>query len=95
MILEGYKLSYKAFDSLKNSGENKIVNFENFFLILSVNPTGIVDLITTIALQFTFSTKYPIAKVWGFFGKGCCLGCSLDPKDCCAGYKRLLMEELY
>lgn len=45
--------------------------------------------------QFTFSTKYPIAKVWGFFGKGCHVWCSMDPKDCCAGYRRLLMEELY
>lgn len=43
----------------------------------------------------TYTTKYPIAKVRGFFGKGCHVGCSLDPKDCCAGYRRLLMEELY
>ena len=43
----------------------------------------------------TYTTKYPIAKVRGFFGKGCNVGCSLDPKDCCAGYRRLLMEELY
>jgi len=41
------------------------------------------------------ATKYPIAKVWWFFGKGCKVWCSLDPKDCCAGYRRLLMEELY
>lgn len=43
----------------------------------------------------TYTTKYPIAKVRGFFGKGCNVGCSLDPKDCCAGYRRLLLEELY
>lgn len=43
----------------------------------------------------TYTTKYPIAKVRGFFWKGCKIGCSLDPKDCCAGYRRLLMEELY
>ena len=43
----------------------------------------------------TYTTKYPIAKVRGFFWKGCNTGCSLDPKDCCAGYRRLLLEELY
>ena len=41
------------------------------------------------------NTKYPIAKVWGFFGKGCNVWCSSDPKDCCAGFRRLLIEELY
>lgn len=41
------------------------------------------------------NTKYPIAKVRGFFGKGCKVWCSLDPKDCCAGFRRLLIEELY
>lgn len=40
-------------------------------------------------------TKYPIAKVWGFFGKGCNVWCSMDPKDCCAWFRRLLIEELY
>jgi hypothetical protein len=43
----------------------------------------------------TYTTKYPIAKVRGFFGKGCKVWCSMDPKDCCAGYRRLLVEELY
>lgn len=41
------------------------------------------------------NTKYPIAKVRGFFGKWCNVWCSLDPKDCCAGFRRLLIEELY
>ena len=43
----------------------------------------------------TYTTKYPIAKVRGFFWKGCNTWCSLDPKDCCAWYRRLLLEELY
>lgn len=43
----------------------------------------------------TYTTKYPIAKVWGFFAKWCNVWCSLDPKDCCAGYRRMLLEELY
>ena len=43
----------------------------------------------------TYTTKYPIAKVWGFFAKWCNIWCSLDPKDCCAGYRRMLLEELY
>lgn len=41
------------------------------------------------------TTEYPIAKVWGFYGKWCNVWCSLDPKDCCAWYRRLLMEEMY
>jgi len=34
MILDGYKLSYKAFDSLKNSGEKIIFLLPVFSLIL-------------------------------------------------------------
>lgn len=45
--------------------------------------------------DWTYTTKYPIAKVWGFFWKWCNTWCSLDPKDCCAWYRRLLLEELY
>lgn len=48
----------------------------------------------TSCKSYIYAT-YPVAKVWGFFWKGCKVWCSLDPKDCCAGYKRLLMEELY
>ena len=43
----------------------------------------------------SYTTKYPIAKVWWFFWKWCNTWCSLDPKDCCAWYRRLLLEELY
>ena len=53
IILEGYKLSYKAFPSLKNSGENIIFFFLYFFLNSLVYPIGIVDLIIIVASLFT------------------------------------------
>ena len=49
MILEGYRLSYNAFDSLKNSGEKMIFLLPVFSLILCVYPTGIVLLMTIMA----------------------------------------------
>ena len=49
IILDGYKLSFKAFPSLKNSGEKIILLLENFCCKKHVCPTGIVDLITTYA----------------------------------------------
>ena len=47
-ILEGYKLSYKAFPSLKNSGEKIRLSMPYFSFIDLVKPTGIVDLIIMI-----------------------------------------------
>lgn len=52
-----------------------------------IEKVPVCDTITT--------TTYPITKVWGFFGKGCTIWCSLKPEDCCAWYRRLLMTELY
>ena len=49
IILDGYRLSYNAFDSRKNSGLKIILSQWNFSLMLAVYPTGIVDLITIIA----------------------------------------------
>ena len=50
------KLSYKAFPSLKNSGENIILSILYFFLTLLIKPTGIVDLITIIAFELLIKT---------------------------------------
>ena len=57
IILEGYKLSYNALPSRKNSGEKIIFSVSYFFLTLSVYPTGTVDLITIIASLFTLRTS--------------------------------------
>ena len=51
IILDGYKLSYKAFDSLRNSGLNIILSILHFARICSVSPTGIVDLITIVGFS--------------------------------------------
>ena len=51
MILDGYKLSYKAFVSLKNSGAKNIFFLLKLFRSMSVKPKGIVDLITIVALS--------------------------------------------
>lgn len=78
--------------------ESKIARFND---ILSSFAMEVFDFYPRKVLErftpanWSYTTKYPIAKVRGFFGKGCNVGCSLDPKDCCAGYRRLLMEELY
>ena len=56
IILEGYKLSYKALPSLKNSGENIIFSVSNISLTLFVYPTGTVDFIIIVASGFIEST---------------------------------------
>jgi len=43
-ILDGYRLSYNAFPSLKNSGENIMLLVLYFFRASLVYPTGTVDL---------------------------------------------------
>ena len=48
-IREGYKLSYNAFPSLKNSGEKTIFSVLNFAFNSNVYPTGTVDLIIKVA----------------------------------------------
>ena len=56
IIRDGYKLSYNALPSLKNSGENIIFYVLNIFLTFFVYPTGTVDFITIIASGFTDKT---------------------------------------
>ena len=45
-ILDGYRLSYRAYPSLKNSGEKIILSVLYLFFRYSVCPSGRVDLIT-------------------------------------------------
>ena len=49
MIREGYKLSYSAMLSLRNSGEKRMFPHPNFSRSAEVYPTGTVLLITTTA----------------------------------------------
>lgn len=56
IIREGYKLSYSALPSRKNSGENIILLHSNIFLTLLVYPTGTVDLIIIVASGFIDNT---------------------------------------
>ena len=85
--------------NITDSGcESKIARFNDILSSFAMEvfdfyPRKVMERFTPA--NGTYTTKYPIAKVRGFFGKGCNVGCSLDPKDCCAGYRRLLMEELY
>lgn len=58
-------------------------------------PRKVIERFAVADCKAQITTTHPIVKVRGFFWKGCNNWCSLDPKDCCAGYKRLLMEELY
>lgn len=88
-----------SWTNITDSGcESKIARFND---ILSSFAMEVYDFYPRKVMErfapadWTYTTKYPIAKVRWFFWKGCKIGCSLDPKDCCAWYRRLLMEELY
>jgi len=87
--------------NITDSGcESKVARLNDILSSFAVEvfdfyPRKVLERFMPTNWQFTFTTKYPIAKVRGFFGKGCKVWCSMDPKDCCAGYRRLLVEELY
>ena len=55
--------------------------------IYDLYPRKITERFQPAAGKLQVTTTYPITKVWGFWGKGCTCWCSLDPKDCCQGYK--------
>ena len=88
-----------SWTNITDSGcESKLARFNDILSSFAIEvfdfyPRKVMERFTPV--DGTYTTKYPIAKVRGFFGKGCKIWCSLDPKDCCAWYKRLLMEELY
>ena len=88
-----------SWTNITDSGcDSKIARFND---ILSSFAMEVFDFYPRKVLErFTpadgsYTTKYPIAKVRWFFWKWCNTWCSLDPKDCCAWYRRLLLEELY
>ena len=62
IILDGYKLSYKAFPSLKNSGLKIILSIWYFSFIALINPTGTVDLTTIVVFIFILLTFFIISS---------------------------------
>lgn len=63
--------------------------------VYDLYPMKIIERFTPADCKAKITTSYPIVKVFGFFWKWCHIWCSEDPKDCCAWFKKLLMEELY
>lgn len=91
---------YKWTNITDSGCASKIARFNDILSSFAIEifdfyPRKVIQRFAPADCKAQITTKYPIAKVWGFFGKWCSVWCSLDPKDCCAWYKRLLMEELY
>lgn len=90
-----------SWTNITDSGcDSKISRFNDILSSFAMEvydfyPRKIIERFAPAECKAKITTTYPIAKVWGFFWKGCKVWCSLDPKDCCAWFKRLLMEELY
>lgn len=90
-----------SWTNITDSGcDSKISRFNDILSSFAIEvydlyPRKIIERFAVADCKAQITTTYPIAKVRGFFWKGCNTGCSLDPKDCCAWYRRLLMEELY
>ncbi len=63
--------------------------------IYDLYPQKITERFAPADCKAKITTSYPIVKVFWFYWKGCQIWCSEDPKDCCAWFRRLLMEELY
>lgn len=90
-----------SWTNITDSGcDSKISRFNDILSSFAVEiydfyPRKVIERFAVANCKMKFTPTHPIAKVWGFFWKGCQVQCSLDPKDCCAWYKRLLIEELY
>lgn len=90
-----------SWTNITDSGcKNKIARFNDILSSFAIEifdfyPRKVIERFAPAECKAQITTTYPIAKVRWFFGKGCNTWCSLDPKDCCAGYRRLLMEEMY
>ena len=91
---------YKWTNITDSGCDSKISRFNDILSSFAMEiydfyPRKVIERFTPTDCKGQITTTYPIAKVWWFFWKGCNTGCSLDPKDCCAWYRRLLMEEMY
>ncbi len=91
---------YKWTNITDSGCDSKVSRFNDILSSFSVElydfyPRKVIERFAVADCKMKFTPTKPIAKVWGFFWKGCQVQCSLDPKDCCAWYRRLLIEELY
>lgn len=91
---------YKWTNITDSGCKSKIARFNDILSSFAIEifdfyPRKVIERFSPADCKAQLTTTYPIAKVWGFFWKGCNTWCSLDPKDCCAWYRRLLMEEMY
>lgn len=91
---------YKWTNITDSGCKSKIARFNDILSSFAVEiydfyPRKVIQRFAPADCKAQLTTTYPIAKVWGFFWKWCDTLCSLDPKDCCAWYRRLLMEEMY
>lgn len=90
-----------SWTNITDSGcDSKISRFNDILSSFAVEiydfyPRKVIERFAVAECKMKFTPTQPIAKVWGFFWKWCHVQCSLDPKDCCAWYRRLLIEELY
>lgn len=90
-----------SWTNITDSGcDSKISRFNDILSSFAMEiydfyPRKVIERFAVADCKAQVTTTYPIAKVRGFFWKGCNVWCSMDPKDCCAGYRRLLMEEMY
>ena len=90
-----------SWTNITDSGcESKISRFNDILSSFAMEiydfyPRKVIERFAVADCKAQITTTHPIAKVWGFFWKGCNTWCSMDPKDCCAGFRRLLMEEMY
>lgn len=91
---------YKWTNITDSGCSSKVARFNDILSSFAIEifdfyPMKVIQRFEPASCKAQITTKYPIAKVWWFFGKWCNIWCSLDPKDCCAWYRRLLMEEMY
>lgn len=90
-----------SWTNITDSGcDSKISRFNDILSSFAMEvydfyPRKVIERFAVADCKAQITTTNPIAKVRGFFWKGCNTWCSMDPKDCCAWYRRLLMEEMY
>lgn len=80
--------------------DEKIARLNDIFASFSAEiydlyPMKVIQKFDKKETTTTITTNYPCIHIWGFFGKGCSTACSLDKWDCCAWFRRLLVEEMY
>ena len=78
----------------------KIARLNDIFASFSAEvydlyPMKVVQEFPKTTTITTITTNYPCIHVWWFFWKWCSTACSLDKLDCCAWYRKLLVEEMY